>query len=107
MSNKIELELVRDYFIHNKDEIFLEIGDTLKTPNRFGNVSDNISNRICKLVKNDYFGTVVEIDGKECRVYLNHLSLTKETKIKTLSKQIALIESKLKEKKDKLEMIMG
>jgi len=102
LKNKIDY---LDLFIRNKDEAFLEIGDTLKTPSRFGNELDKISNRICRLIKNDCFGTVVEIDEKEYRVYLNQLCLTRETKIKTLSKQIEIMELRLKEKKDKLEMI--
>lgn len=90
-------------FIYNKDESFLEVGDTLKTPNRFGNELDNISNRICSLIKNDCFGVVIEIDGKEHSVYqLNQLSLTKDTKIKTLSKQIEIMERNIKKKKEEL-----
>lgn len=100
--------IILNLFIRSKDEMFLEEGDTLMTPSRFGNIHDNISNKICRLVRNDFFKTVVEIDGKEHSIYqLTQLSLTKETKIKTLSKQITLMEYKLKEKKDEMEEILN
>lgn len=96
-----------DLFIWTKHKDFLEPGDTLKTPSRFGSPLDNISNRICKYIRTEYGrGSLVEIDGREYWTTLEQLSLTKETKIKTLTKQIELMESRLKKKKDELRQLL-
>jgi len=87
-----------DLFIWEKDEVFLGEGDTLKTPKM---EDPKISNRICKYIKDN----IVEIDGKQHKIArLTILSFTKETKRKTLRKQIELMETKLQKKKEELKL---